>query len=64
MVLVSTCRMGRFFDEVGRSVASGIPTAPSEETIRHFLETAARYGYWNAPPEENARSGIALPAGA
>jgi quercetin dioxygenase-like cupin family protein len=63
MILVSTCRMGRFFRDVGRPVVSGIPTPLSEETIRHFLETADRHGYWNAPPEENARLGIALPVG-
>jgi hypothetical protein len=63
MMLVSTCRMGRFFQEIGRPVGSGIPKPLSEEAIRDFLETAKRYGYWNAPPEENARLGIALPVG-
>jgi quercetin dioxygenase-like cupin family protein len=63
MMLVSTCRMGRFFQEIGRPVGPGIPPSLSEEAIRHFLETADRYGYWNAPPEENARLGIALPVG-
>jgi oxalate decarboxylase/phosphoglucose isomerase-like protein (cupin superfamily) len=29
--------------------------------IQRFLETSARYGYWNATPEENARIGIRLP---
>ncbi len=63
LMLVSTCRMGRFFQEIGRPVGSGIPKPLSEEAIRDFLETAKRYGYWNAPPEENARLGIALPVG-
>jgi quercetin dioxygenase-like cupin family protein len=60
MILVSTCRMGRFFREI--SVPAAFATgAPSGETIRHFLQTSARYGYWNATPEENARVGISLP---
>jgi len=63
MMLVSTCRMGRFFQEIGRPVTSGMLKPSSQETIRHFLTASARYGYWNAPPEENARWGIALPEG-
>ncbi len=50
MIMVSTARMGRFFREVA---------APA--TFEHFLETAARYGYWNASPEENAAVGVHLP---
>ncbi|RRI07763.1 cupin domain-containing protein [Mesorhizobium tamadayense] len=64
MNIVSTARIARFFREVGRPVpASGEPPLgpPSAETIRHFLATAEKYGYWNASPEENARIGIALP---
>jgi quercetin dioxygenase-like cupin family protein len=63
MMLVSTCRMGRFFQEIGRSVTSSMLTPSFQETIRHFLTASARYGYWNAPPEENARWGLALPEG-
>jgi len=29
-----------------------------EAEIQRFLNVAARYGYWNAKPEENARVGI------
>jgi quercetin dioxygenase-like cupin family protein len=61
MMLVSTCRMGRFFREIGQPVASGTPQGFPAATIRHFLETADLYGYWNASPEENARLGITLP---
>jgi quercetin dioxygenase-like cupin family protein len=64
MNLVSTNRIACFFREVGTPVAprgstAGVP--PSEAVVEHFLETAARYGYWNATPEENAAVGIALP---
>ena len=60
MILVSICRMGRFFREISVPAASATG-APSGETIRHFLQTSERYGYWNATPEENARVGISLP---
>jgi len=46
-----------------RTVAGGAaPLPPSGETIRRFRDTARRYGYWNATPEENARLGLVLPA--
>jgi hypothetical protein len=38
----------------------GIDSRPPD-AIRHFLETAERYGYWNASPEENAQAGLRLP---
>ncbi|MGH2618718.1 MAG: cupin domain-containing protein [Thermomicrobiales bacterium] len=64
MYLISTCKIGRFFQELGTPVRPGAPPPgpPSGEMIRHFLETSERYGYWNAGPEENARIGISLPA--
>jgi quercetin dioxygenase-like cupin family protein len=64
MVIVSTDRIGRFFQEVGSPVVPGRqPAPPTPEAIQHFLETSARYGYWNATPEENERVGITLPGG-
>jgi quercetin dioxygenase-like cupin family protein len=59
MHLVSTTRIGRFFREVGRP-AGAAAGPPSPEALEHFLETAERYGYWNATPEENAAIGLAL----
>lgn len=65
MTIVSTVKIARFFREVGKTVsipdAARPPGPPSPEIIRHFLEVADRYGYWNASPEENARIGISLP---
>ena len=53
---------GRFFRDIGTPAARGAaPMAPSGETIRRFLDTARRYGYWNASPEENARLGLVPP---
>jgi quercetin dioxygenase-like cupin family protein len=63
MTLVSTSRIGRFFREVGTPLGRGSTTAwpPPDDAIRHFLEIAERYGYWNATPEENAEVGVPLP---
>jgi mannose-6-phosphate isomerase-like protein (cupin superfamily) len=62
MYVVSTGRIGRFFREVGDRISPGVqPAAVSPAAIQRFLTVAARYGYWNATPEENARVGIALP---
>lgn len=61
MIIVTAARLGRFFREVGRPVA-GAAGPPSEAAVRSFLETAERYGYWNASREENARFGLTLPA--
>lgn len=60
MFIVSTDRIGRFFQEVGSPMHEG-QQAPPSEVIERFLRTSERYGYWNAGPEENARVGIALP---
>lgn len=62
MYIVSTGRIGRFFREIGERLTPQQPTAPSDEALRRFLIVSARYGYWNATPEENARVGITLPA--
>ena len=61
-IIVSTSRIGRFFQEIGVPVVPGTPTQtmPSSQQIQRFLETSARYGYWNASPEENARIGIVV----
>ena len=54
-LVVTAQRIARFFHEVA---TAGGP--PSEEEVRHFLEVADRFGYWNATPEENAAVGLAL----
>lgn len=62
MHLVSTARIGRFFQELGVPVGERGTTAwpPSDEAIARFLAVAERYGYWNATPEENAAVGLHL----
>jgi quercetin dioxygenase-like cupin family protein len=62
MYIITTSKLGRFFREVGVPVRNGVaPPSPSTRDIHKFLNTAARYGYWNATPEENAEVGIVLP---
>jgi quercetin dioxygenase-like cupin family protein len=58
-LIVTTKTMAKFFREVGRQVTSD-PQPPTLEELTRFAEVSARYGYWNATPEENARVGIRL----
>jgi quercetin dioxygenase-like cupin family protein len=64
MIIASTTTIGRFFRELGAPVAPGSPAPgrPASDRVQRFLATSARYGYWNASPEENARVGIRLPS--
>jgi quercetin dioxygenase-like cupin family protein len=60
-LLFTTSKHGRYFQEIGRSVASGESVgSPAANEIQHFLKTAKRYGYWFATPEENTAVGIKL----
>ena len=59
MIVISTSKMGRFFQELGKPAAAGAPAAPSSPLeVERFLKTAENYGYWNATPEENAKVGL------
>ncbi len=61
MLIVSTSKLARFFQELGVPVQPGeTPNPPSPEALRRFQDVSTRYGYWNATPEENARVGIPL----
>jgi len=59
MLIITTKRMGQFFQEVGRP-ATGTPREPAPEDLLRFAAASAKYGYWNASPEENAAVGINL----
>lgn len=62
-IIVTTPRLGRFFQEAGRPVApDALPQAPSPADVQRFAEVAARYHHWLASPEENAAVGINLSA--
>jgi uncharacterized RmlC-like cupin family protein len=57
ILIHTTLKMGRFFQEVGRPVKS-TPQPVTPEELAHFANVSAKYGYWNATPEENAGVGI------
>ena len=59
MLIVTTSKMARFFDEIGRPV-SRTPAPLSPDALGHLLEVAKRYGYWLATPQENLAIGISL----
>ena len=56
-LVVTTARLGRFFQEVARFDTSQPPT-PAE--MAEFVAVATRYGYDLGTPEQNAAVGIAL----
>jgi quercetin dioxygenase-like cupin family protein len=56
-LVVTTPRLGRFFQEVARFDTSQPPT-PAE--LAEFVAVATRYGYDLGTPEQNAAVGIAL----
>jgi hypothetical protein len=62
ILVLTTSKHGRYFQEIGRPAASGESIRPpTSSEIQHFVKTAERYGYWLATPEENASVGIRVP---
>ena len=59
-LIITTAKLGRFFEEIGRPV-NGAPEPPSPERLARFIEAAIRYGYTLGTPEQNAAVGIDLP---
>jgi quercetin dioxygenase-like cupin family protein len=59
-LIVTTARLGRFFQEVGKPVTDP-PQPPTSDDAARFVATAARYGYTLNTPEENQAVGIELP---
>ena len=58
-LVTTTAKLGRFFEDVGRPVATEAQLLPpTPEELQHFAATAIRYGYWLATPEENAAVGL------
>jgi quercetin dioxygenase-like cupin family protein len=58
-LIFTTPKLGRFFQEWGRPMTSR-PQPPTPEELARFAAISARYGYWNATPEENTAVGIHL----
>ena len=57
--IITSKRLGRFFKEAGRPL-TGEPQPVTPEDLARFAAVSARYGYWNATPEENAAVGIRM----
>lgn len=60
LLVVSTVRMGEFFNEIGRPVDTVPPGPPAPDVLQHFVEVAIAYGYWLGTPDDNASIGISL----
>lgn len=60
-LIITTPKLGRFFEEVGRPVRAGAPLSPpTRDERQHFMRVAAKYNYWLGSPTENAATGIVL----
>jgi quercetin dioxygenase-like cupin family protein len=59
-LIVTTARLGKFFQEAGRLI-TGSPQPPTPEEVARFAAIAAKYGYWLGTLEENAAVGIEMP---
>jgi quercetin dioxygenase-like cupin family protein len=58
-LIVTTPRLGRFFQEVGTPVPVGAPPRrPTAEDLKRFAQIANAYGHWLGTPEQNAAIGI------
>jgi uncharacterized RmlC-like cupin family protein len=58
-LIITTARLGRFFQETGRPV-SDPPQPVMLADLARFATVAVNYGHWNGTPEENAAVGIRL----
>jgi quercetin dioxygenase-like cupin family protein len=59
-LIVTTARLGRFFEEVGRPVTDALRT-PTPEDVANFVAVSERYGYVLGTAEQNAAVGITMP---
>jgi len=59
-LIVTTPRLGRFFEEIGRPVTDDM-APPTAEEVANFVAKSHEYGYVLASPEENAAYGIEVP---
>jgi len=60
-LITTTSLLGRFFQEIGRSITSVPLPPPTPDDLERFARITTRYGYWLGSPEENAAAGITLP---
>jgi len=61
LALVTKSELYKFFRELAKPVDAKQPPAPPKpEAMQELFRLASRYGYWLAPPEENAAIGLSL----
>jgi quercetin dioxygenase-like cupin family protein len=60
LLVVTTTRMGRFFRDIGRPLATVKPGAPDPTDLEHLFDRARAHGYWMGSPADNAAVGISL----
>jgi quercetin dioxygenase-like cupin family protein len=61
MLITTTPKLGRFFQEVGRPVSPGASLPPpTPDDLLHFASVSAKYDYWVSSRAENAAVGINL----
>lgn len=60
LLIASTVKMGKFFNEIGRPVDSVQPGPPEPAALQHFVEVAIAYGYWLGTPVDNAAIGLTM----
>lgn len=59
-LIVTTARLGGFFQEVGRPITDTL-APPTPDEVANFLAMSEKYGYLDGTPEENAAVGIEMP---
>jgi quercetin dioxygenase-like cupin family protein len=57
VLIITTKKIGQFFQETGRPVTES-PQPVTSEDLARFAAISAKYGYWNASPAENILVGI------
>lgn len=57
-LIITTEKLGRFFENVGRPVINGEIAPPTPEILRNFIESAISSGYWLGSSEENVSVGL------
>jgi hypothetical protein len=60
MLVVVAMRLGRFFRDIGRPVATVAPGAPKLADLQRLVETSHAYGYWLGSAADNAAAGVSF----
>jgi quercetin dioxygenase-like cupin family protein len=58
LLVVTTVRLGRFFRDIGRPIATVPVGPPTPADLQRFFEIAHDYGYWFGSAADNAAVGI------